>query len=436
MLDFVGGSSEITRYLEDFTRFGETDLADDVERVKLASFKRQLMKASAELTGMSNDHQGSAEELVDQARAMMDFVLAKAQAPNDTGAITEAELARRWQVIPASELMQPPKPPTFLLGRMIRKPSLISFYGPPGALKTMLAYDLAVCVAAGIPWLPHLPSEPGNGGTYIVNGCPVLIMDMDNGKDRLQERIGALARGRGLSDIGPIQAVSLPNPPLNMNKRHDADILIEQALALKAGLIVIDNLGTASGGVDENSAEMIQVMSNLRYVAETTGAVVIIIHHSRKAGANSSREGDRLRGHSSIEASLDLVLLIERIEEDDDITVKSTKTRDNPVRPFVARFSFEDDEAGTLVWARLWHVEDVQPKRTEYKRVALVVPEILQALDHEPKQAELAGLLQEQEGISRPTAWKAIHEAVQSGAITEVKTGEWKTAPRIYRNAK
>jgi len=353
--------------------------------------------------------------------------------PDDATAL---ELAKRWKVIPASELMQPPKPPTFLLGRMIRKPSLISFYGPPGSLKTMLAYDLAVCVAAGVPWLPHLPSEPGIGGAYQVNQCPVLIMDMDNGKDRLQERLSALTKARNLPNTIPVQAVSLPNPPLNMNKREDTDILIEQALALKAGLILIDNLGTASGGVDENSGDMIQVMSNLRYAAETTGAVVIVIHHARKGQSNGGREGDRLRGHSSIEASLDLVLLIEREEDDDDITVRSTKTRDNPVKPFMARFSYEDDTEGTLIWARLWHIEDIQPKRSEYKRVALVVPEVLHALDHEPKQAELAGLLQDQEGIGRETALKAINAAVQSGAITEVKTGEWKTAPRIYRNAK
>lgn len=353
------------------------------------------------------------------------------QSPDDATAL---ELAKRWQLIPASELMQPSKAPVYLLDRMIRKPSLICFYGPPGNLKTMLAYDLAVCVAGGIPWLPHLESEPGTGGAYSVNSGAVLILDLDNGRNRLQERIGALARGRGLTGTIPLHAISLPNPPLDLSKRIDTDTLIEQTLALNVGLLIIDNLGTASGGVDENSGEMIKVMANLRYVAEATGAAVIIIHHTRKGLNNGGREGDRLRGHSSIEAALDLALLIER--EDDDITVKSTKTRDNPVMPFIARWSFEGNAWGALEWARLWHIEDVQTKQAEYKRLALAVPEILQALDHEPKQAELAGLLQDQEGVSRPTAWKAINEAVQSGSVTELKKGDWIRAPKTYRIAK
>jgi hypothetical protein len=126
-------------------------------------------------------------------------------------------------------------------------------------------------------------------------------------------------------------------------------------------------------------------------------------------------------------------LLIER--EGDDITVKSTKTRDNPIKPFTARWSYEANELGALEWARLWHVADLQPDMPEYKRLALKVPEILAALDHEPKQAELAGML-EQEGVTRPTALKAISAAVLSGAVTETKTGTGLKAPKIYRPAK
>ena len=343
------------------------------------------------------------------------------------------KLASRWQLITAAELMQPAKPPVYLLHGMIRKPALICFYGPPGNLKTMLAYDMAVCVAAGLPWLPHLASEPGAGGGYTVKPGPALILDLDNGRDRLQERMGALSRGHGLTEPPPFTAISLPNPPLNLALPEDTANVIDQAKALQASLILIDNLGTASGGADENSAEMIAVMANLRYIAESTGAVINAIHHTRKGLANGGREGDRLRGHSSIEAALDLALIIER--EGNDITVKSTKTRDNPIKPFIARWTYEANQWSALEWARLWHVADLQPDMPEYQRLALKVPEILATLDHEPKQAELAGML-EQEGTTRPTALKAISAAVQSGAVIETKTGTGLKAPKIYRPAK
>jgi hypothetical protein len=87
---------------------------------------------------------------------------------------------------------------------------------------------------------------------------------------------------------------------------------------------------------------MIQVMANLRRLAELTGCAVIVIHHQRKmAVGKRGREGDRLRGHSSIEAALDLGLLVEREEQNDRISIKSTKTRGVDVLPFSAQFAYE-----------------------------------------------------------------------------------------------
>ncbi len=365
-------------------------------------------------------------------RGILDKILQANTAINPEQA-KAARLASRWQLIPAAELMQPAKPPVYLLHGMIRKPALICFYGPPGNLKTMLAYDMAVCVAAGLPWLPHLPAEPGAGGGYTVNSGPALILDLDNGRDRLQERMGALSRGRGLTEPPPFTAISLPNPPLNLATPEDTANVIDQAKALQASLIIIDNLGTASGGADENSAEMIAVMANLRFIAESTGAVLIPIHHTRKGLSNGGREGDRLRGHSSIEAALDLALLIER--EGNDITVKSTKTRDNPIKPFIARWTYEANQWGALEWARLWHVADVQPDMPEYQRLALKVPDILAELEPGPSQTKLAAAISEASGVTKPTALQAIRAAVKSGAIIETVTGTGQTAPKTYRKA-
>lgn len=338
-------------------------------------------------------------------------------------------LASRWQLITAAELMQPVKPPNFLIGRIIRKPALICFYGAPGSLKTMLAYDMAVCVAAGIPWLPHLPGEAGTGGGHAVSQAPGLIVDLDNGPEGLQERIGALSRGRGLTTPPPYAAISLPNPLLNLAMPEDTQNVIDQARALGAGFILIDNLGTASGGADENSSQMVPVMANLRHITNTTGAVVNVIHHSRKAPSNG-REGDRLRGHSSIEAAFDLALMIER--DENLLTIKSTKTRANEVMPFIARWTFEDTQEGALEWARFWHIEDIRPKRAAYQETAAAIPEILKALDHQPSQTELIGLIRDKQSIGQETAIKAIAQAVKAGDIKEAQDGQHKTAAKRY----
>ena len=56
-----------------------------------------------------------------------------------------------------------------------------------------------------------------------------------------------------------------------------------------------------------------------------------------------------MRGHSSIEGALDLAMLIERPSLDaDDITLQSTKSRDDRIPPFLLRWLFERDGAGEL----------------------------------------------------------------------------------------
>jgi hypothetical protein len=64
------------------------------------------------------------------------------------------------------------------------------------------------------------------------------------------------------------------------------------------------------------------------------------VHHQRKDSGVTSRAGDRLRGHSSIEAALDLALLVEREPDSDALTVRSTKERGVRVPPFGALFTY------------------------------------------------------------------------------------------------
>ena len=110
---------------------------------------------------------------------------------------------------------------------------------------------------------------------------------------------------------------------------------------LGSRLVVVDNLKDVSGKADENSPEIGNVMSNFRQVAESTGAAIILIHHQRKSNGQNSRAGDTLRGHSSIEAALDLALLIQRKEHAETVTLKATKARGADVLPFGAMFTYE-----------------------------------------------------------------------------------------------
>jgi len=178
-------------------------------------------------------------------------------------------------------------------------PGLSMPYGSPGTLKSMLMQSAAVHIAGGLPWL-------GRG----VRQCPVLWVDLDNGLRRTHERFAALARGAGLDADIPLFYLSMPRPWLDGGNTREIEAMGDRILSLSIGAVFVDNLGLMSPGADENTDSMIAVMGNLRALCERTGICLILIHHQRKSTGNHSRAGESLRGHSSIEASLDLALLV------------------------------------------------------------------------------------------------------------------------------
>jgi hypothetical protein len=203
---------------------------------------------------------------------------------------------------------------------------------------------IAVCVAAGLPWLPPLPHASGRAKRTHQVG--VLWCDFDNGPRMTHERFEALGRARDLSPDIPLSYVSMPLPWLDASDQHAMWALMIRIQTQHAQLVVIDNLATVKGSAEENSASMAQVMSQFRLLAERTGAAIVLIHHqrkefaARKGGDTPTRAGDRLRGHSSIEAAIDLALLVERPPQANTVTLHGTKVRGVGVPPFGAQFTY------------------------------------------------------------------------------------------------
>jgi hypothetical protein len=90
--------------------------------------------------------------------------------------------------------------------------------------------------------------------------------------------------------------------------------LIHLAGHVSVAAIFMDSPGVMSGRNDETSPDMARVMGNLRLVAEEAEAGVVALHHQRKAMGTKVRVDETLRGHTLIEAALDLPLLVVREE--------------------------------------------------------------------------------------------------------------------------
>jgi len=245
------------------------------------------------------------------------------------------------------------RPPIeYLAGRMFELPSLNVIYGAPGTLKSFLLADLAVCVASGTPWLP--PLGISTGAALPVTQRSVVWFDFDNGKRRTHDRFSALGKALDLPADIPFKYYSMPVPLLDARNNHQIEELAEIITKFKAKLVTIDNLGVISGGADENTVAMIQILSHLRWLVETTGTVLNVIHHRRKSSTTNGRMGDALRGHSSIEAALDLALLVVRENASQNIIVQPTKIRGADIKPFAATFTYQQDRSGGLQKARFF----------------------------------------------------------------------------------
>lgn len=335
-----------------------------------------------------------------------------------------------WHVYGCNELLLPPKPPNYLVDGLIRHPSVTCFYGPPGGLKTMLMLDLYVCIASGQPWLISPPLQDVK--SYQVRQGPVFILDQENGVDRLRERVGALCRGRGIDTI-PIYGLSIPNPSFNAYNLSHINRLANQLTEVGAVFCVIDSLSAVSGGVEENSSSMAVIMRNLRTCSEVSGATLAIIHHPRKGSSTETggREGDRLRGHSSIEASLDTAIYVDR--KGNTLILKTTKTRDDPWPQLQIEWNYTVDENRALL--RGWFLNNgiIQPESSKYAGIHENLPKILKDMGELPSKSKLCQRLQEVYDLKRNQGLLIIESGVRQGVLIEEITGTSKTCSKRYR---
>jgi len=303
-----------------------------------------------------------------------------------------------WQLCTLEDALQPRPPLEYLVSNLVPLPSLSIFYGPPASLKSMVLMDMAISVATGTPFLPN---QAGEGG-FSTTQAPVLWYDYDNGKRRCAERFGAMAKKRGLSldrplsDI-PFYYVSVPSHALNLNDAESVAHLSRIVESKGIKLLVIDNLGAASGGVDENSTQMVPVMGNLRRTAEQFGLACIVIHHARKQGSIDGRAANALRGSSAIEAALDFLFRVDRKGTAKEVTIVTDKARGYENPPIGAHFDItnrpEDNELET---ARFYGTSAVDNRSTPAIEQA-----ILAVVQEQPsiKQGDLTQKVKDKLGI-------------------------------------
>jgi hypothetical protein len=176
--------------------------------------------------------------------------------------------------------------------------------GEPKLGKSLLALDMVVAVAAGVPCLRRFP--PARGG-------PVLVYAAEDALHLVRTRLEGICAAAHvtLADL-PIHVITAPS--LRLDLPDDCRRLQATIAALRPILLVLDPF-VRLHRIDENaSSEVAPLLAYLRELQRRFALAVAVVHHARK-GAHTVRAGQALRGTSEFHAWGDSNLYLRRIED-------------------------------------------------------------------------------------------------------------------------
>ena len=197
------------------------------------------------------------------------------------------------------------KPPTFHVKGVLPEAALAVIYGAPSSGKTFFAMDLGFAVARGVPWR----------GLRVRQGSVAYIAAEDAHGVRMRARAYAAA-----NSITSMPFYILGATP---NFRDKADV-VEVMRGVRAinnvSLIFVDTWSRVIAGGDENSAQDVAAAVDLcAKLHRSTGATIVLIHHSGKDASKGARGSTVLLG------ACDCEIEVSRNQDDREAQVTKLK---------------------------------------------------------------------------------------------------------------
>ena len=227
----------------------------------------------------------------------------------------------------ALDLSIPPPPYEWLIKGFLCKNDTTLWMGPPGVGKSMTVLDFAIHFASNKKeWL----------GMPLLRGGRVLYVDEENPADVVYNRLHALGATREAME----NIRYLHDQGIRLDK-HPAKLL-DEAKAWQPDLIILDSLKRFHR-LDENSASDMSTVfeDGIKPITRTSGANVIVLHHSTKGDNNDSHQ--KSRGSGDITAAPDSAIEVKRTDNHGGACLKHFKGRRSEFQDPVY-FNIEGDE--------------------------------------------------------------------------------------------
>jgi hypothetical protein len=205
-------------------------------------------------------------------------------------------------VVRASALESAEEQKPWLIERLWSAGAVGIVSGPPKALKTWTALEMAISVATGLPCLATFP---------VHRSGPVLLYAAEEPMPALHSRLHALARNHAL-DLDQVDIRVIAADSLRLDRGEDREKLTATVKFHRPVLLILDPL-IRLHGLDENqSGPMAELLGYFRSLQRSTGTAIAIVHHSRKNAASSAAPGQSLRGSSDLYAFVDSLVSLDR----------------------------------------------------------------------------------------------------------------------------
>jgi len=195
----------------------------------------------------------------------------------------------------------------WLIKGILTRNELSMLAGASQSGKTFLALSLVMAVARGVDWFGHRTVHGG-----VVYCAP------EGSTGLRSKRLPAYRRHHDLKTSDPIPFVLLPHAlDLHTSDQQTNDLIDEvkhwaRTFPVPLELVVIDTFSKATPGMRENeSAEVSRVLERCDRIRRATGAHVLLVHHL-------NADGEKPRGHTSIFANLENVLISTKLADRHD----------------------------------------------------------------------------------------------------------------------
>ena len=190
-------------------------------------------------------------------------------------------------------------------GLLLRR-HLSLFVAPPGSGKSLLTFQTAIAIAAGMD---------GWGGWRIRGSEKVLLINVEEDYDESLRRLAAAARHMGVDQNKLKDRLAVAEAPEKIvicridprSRRVDekvtvplVDNICREIANLGVGVVVVDPFAETFDGDENSNSEAKWAGIAWREVARRTGVALWLVHHTRKYAVGMAGDQDAARGAGAL----------------------------------------------------------------------------------------------------------------------------------------